>query len=435
MRERNPTVRIRRGEYIGGEQFALVVETTHGPITAITAVHRQRFDRRIGGARFVKRGNVAEVAHLSSAMTGKCLAANIPADGQKTIVVCPNGLPVSDEEKAAILMEHIRAVTTVDGGVIFGPDMEVNEKVQDIIASEGQLRDHVTGLSTNCGGLSIDKQGYTGVGLANAIARAIDSRINGPVIATVQGYGAVGAHVTLPLSKMGIILKAVSNQFGTLAAETAEGIDAETLFELRSRLGDEALRAYATEGRFKAKFIPDRQALLSIPCDLFVPAARTSVLACSDELKSAKVENPEVLSAEAFLASTGVRIVAEGANYPLTEAAERYLESKGVVILPDIIVNCGGLIGCYFEWAWRRQSSAGTLGELDKKAKEQIKAVLSSNVEYILRNKALGARQATRRIIEDNMKALLKGDRPDIYGVKQGAARDEFNQAEGNKPV
>lgn len=423
MRGRNPTAPIRRGENIGGEQFALVVETTHGPITAITAVHRQRFERRIGGARFVDKGDPKEVAHLSSAMTDKCLLCNIPADGQKTMVVCPGGLPTTKEEKAEILIEHIRAVVAEDDGVIFGPDIEVGEDVQDIIASERDLRDHVTGLSTSGGGLGIDTHGFTGLGLADAIGRAVDSWGSGPVLATVQGYGAVGAHVTLPLSRMGVVIKAVSNQFGTLVAEGSEGVDVQSLFDLRSRLGDHALQAYADGSGPKAKFIPDRQALLRIPCDLFVPAARTAAIASSDGLAAAREENPEAISAEAFLADTGVRIVAEGANYPLTEGAERYLESKGVIILPDVIVNCGGLIGCYFEWAWRRHSFTGSIGELDRRAKEQLKAVLSRNVEYILDNRAVGVREATRRIIDENLSALLKGESPDTYGVTQGASR------------
>lgn len=430
MRERNPTERIRRGEYIDGEQFALVVETTHGSITAITAVHRQRFERRIGGARYVKEGSLKEVAHLASAMTNKCLLCNIPADGQKTIIICPEGLPATKEEKAEILKEHIRVVASEDGGVIFGPDIEVGEDVQDIIASDADLRDHVTGLSTGGGGLGIDTHGYTSLGLADAIERAIQSRGPGRVLATVQGYGAVGAHTTLPLSRMGVAIKAVSNVYGTLVSEVPEGIDAAALFELRSRLEDDALRAYADGNVSKAKFIPDRQALLKIPCDLFVPAARTAIIASLDDLEVARVENPDAVSAEEFFKDTGVGVVAEGANYPLTRAAEKYLEGKGVLVLPDIVVNCGGLIGCYFEWAWRRHHSAGSLGELGRRAKEQLKAVLGRNVEYILRNRALGAREAARRIVEENLHALLKGETPDTYGVRHNAA-----SAEGDKPA
>ena len=374
------------------------------------------------------RGDVAEVAHLSSAMTRKCLAANIPADGQKSIIICPQGIPATNEGKAEILMEHIRAVKAVDGGVIFGPDMENDEDVLDIIARGGELRDYVTGLSTGCGGLSIDKKGYTGIGLADAIERAVEAQQLRSVRATIQGYGAVGAHVSLPLSRMGVIIKAVSNQFGVLVAHTDEGIDVKALFELRSEVGDAALKAYAEENASRVKFISDREVLLRVPCDLFVPAARTSVLARADELNHARDENPHVKTAEEFLTDTGVRLVAEGANYPLTKAAEKHLESNGVFILPDIIVNCGGLIGCYLEWLWRRQqSSIDSLSELDRRSKEQIKAIVGRNVEFILRNKALGAREASHRIIEENLSALQKGNVPDLYSMKPNPTRDDSN--------
>jgi glutamate dehydrogenase (NAD(P)+) len=422
VRERNPTKRIKRGERIGGEKFALVVETTHGSVTATTAVHRQLFGRRIGGARFVEEGKIEEVGNLAKAMTEKCLLCEIPADGQKTVVSCPEGVPATKEEKAEILIEHIRAVAAEDEGVIFGPDIAVGEDVQDIIASEDDLRDHITGLSTDGGGLGIDTNGYTSRGLADAIERAIQSYVPRQLLATVQGYGAVGAHVTLPLSRMGVRIMAVSNQYGTLVSEAAEGINAVALFDLRSRLGDDALRAHAGVKGSKAKFIPARQALLNVPCDLFVPAARTAVIASSDDLEVARNENPEAIPAEEFHTNTDVRMVAEGANHPLTYGAEKYLEGKGVLILPDVIVNCGGLIGCYFEWAWRRHPSPGSVGELDRRAKEQLKAVLSRNVGYLLRNRAEGARAAVRRIAEKNLYALLNGENQDAYGVRQNAA-------------
>jgi glutamate dehydrogenase/leucine dehydrogenase len=355
-------------------------------------------------------------------MTEKCLLCEIPADGQKTVVRCPDGVPVTKEEKAEILIEHIRAVAAEDEGVIFGPDIAVGEDVQDIIASEADLRELVTGLCTSGGGLGIDTNGYTSRGLADAIERAIQSYGPGRLRATVQGYGAVGAHVTLPLSRMGVRIMAVSNQYGTLVSEAAEGIDAVALFDLRSRLGDDALRAYAAANGAKAKFIPDRQALLKVPCDLFVPAARTAVIASLDDLEVARNENPEAIPAEEFHTDTDVRIIAQGANHPLTYEAEKYLEGRGALILPDVIVNCGGLIGCYYEWAWRRHLSPGPVGELDRRAKEQLKAVISRNVGYLLRNRAEGARAAVRRIAEKNLYALLNGENQDAYGVRQNAA-------------
>ena len=96
-------MQVDRDIEIGGERFALLVTTHHGSVTARTAVHAQGFLRRIGGARFVGKGDVAEVGHLSSAMTWKCAAAGLPADGEKSVISCPDGIPRGIEDCATIL--------------------------------------------------------------------------------------------------------------------------------------------------------------------------------------------------------------------------------------------------------------------------------------------------------------------------------------------
>ena len=122
---------IERDCVINGERFALVVETRHEPgVTAWTAVHRQDFDRRIGGARTVVAGHRSEVGYLSAAMTQKCAAAWLPADGEKTLVV--TGAPLPDEStRIRLLREHLAAVVEADPGVIFGPDMNNGEPVME----------------------------------------------------------------------------------------------------------------------------------------------------------------------------------------------------------------------------------------------------------------------------------------------------------------
>jgi hypothetical protein len=139
-------MKVDRDINIGGERFALLVETQHGKITARTAVHAQGFRRRIGGARFVRDGDVAEVGHLASGMTWKCAAAGLPADGEKSVITCPDGIPESIEERAAVLSEHARQVRDVDAGVIFGPDMNNGEDVMSLASEADDLRDHITGL-------------------------------------------------------------------------------------------------------------------------------------------------------------------------------------------------------------------------------------------------------------------------------------------------
>lgn len=375
-------MKVDRDIEIGGEQFALLVTTQHGTVTARTAVHAQGFLRRIGGARFVRHGDVAEVGHLSSGMTWKCAAAGLPADGEKSVISCPDGIPRSVEDRATVLAAHARAVRDVDAGVIFGPDMNNGEDVMSRVSEEDDLRDHMTGLSGGHGGLSIDTRGYTAFGLI-ASARAARELKSEPLsTASIQGWGAVGAHSGKMLYEMGVAIRAASVRGGTLIADGA--LPAPELFNAWQERGDAAFDEYAKSPPDGSRFDDDPDSLLSVPAEIFVPAARTGVLAMPDEVERVReLENPNCRDVTRFLAETGVRMVAQGANHPLTTAAEEYLEQQGVLVLPDYIVNCGGLVGCYFEWANREEllQSAAKREEMHAAALRVIERTVQRNIE------------------------------------------------------
>lgn len=425
---------VRRDLLIQGERFRLLVQTTHrdGSV-ATTLVHRQDFSRRIGGARFVDVGSVEEAAHLAAAMTQKCLAAGLSMDGQKSVISCPGGLPRSYAERARILREHVEIVVQHDPGVIFGPDMGNPEASMDRVAAVPALLDHVTGLSGALRGLSIDHRGYTGLGVAHAVAglnarllhrgsaagvevpatwgragvqrshawpsheeddrcpagaEALARRRSAPGPGetgghglrtfTVQGWGAVGAWSALLLEGQGLELVGLSTVDGALRAAPGERLVAR---DLHAAWQDDPAGVMAAGARSGGEAL-DRDALLDVPCDVFIPAARTQVLALREELSAVRRENPHARSVEDFLERTGVRVVAEGANHPLSDGAERYLEDHGVVVLPDIVVNCGGLIGCAMEWEARRSGSVD-LGQLDRDARGRITRTVQTNVETL----------------------------------------------------
>lgn len=379
---------IYRNREIGSERFALVVCTEHGPIKAITAVHRQQYARRIGGIRFVTAGSLTEVGHLASCMTEKCSLAEIPADGQKTIVICPNGLPVSDEAKAEIIAEHIRAVIAVDPGCIFGPDMNVSEAVLDIVARQRDLLDHVTGLTEECGGLSIDQNGYTAFGIAQSINFFCEKIKLKQRRITIQGFGAVGAHLGRLLDSENSQLVAVSTVKGVLIATTGKKLPGQVLFEYWVRSGEDALEEFykSLPAGAGIEFHRNPNLLFSVPTDIFIPAARTSVLAMPEELATVRNENEDVNDVVEFLSLTGVRLVAEAANHPLTISAEQYLESHGVSVLPDSTINSGGLIACYIEWALRDRlmQEGQNLPAVERKAKAQIRFIIQKRVKKLL---------------------------------------------------
>lgn len=398
---------IRQDCDIEATRFKFVITTQHDGVEATTAIHTQTFERRIGGARFVEKGNLTEVGRLSSTMTAKCLASMIPADGQKSMIVT-GGRPLTPEEQAAILIEHVHVLKSVDPGVIVGPDMKNAEPVQDRAALADGLLDHFTGLSKKNRGLEIDTNGYTAHGAVAAIRACLDDASLRAKRVTIQGFGAVGAHAARLLHDMGVRIVAVNNK--DVFFQNADGLDIPSLFAFAKQQGDDNLKYYheTSPGFGMTRRADD---IFEVPTDIFIPAGRTDVLATASELEHARLENRDVRDVADFYAATGVSLVVEGANCPLTRKAEYWLESRGVRILPDFIVNCGGLIGCWVEWEARHEyglQPAIDLETVGQQALERIRSTVSDNVRELLCSN-LPAREAAERIVYRNREKLLAG--------------------------
>lgn len=414
---------IDRDIEIEGEPFALVVTTHHEAGTvARTAIHRQNFERRIGGARFVERPSdadddygLAEVGRLSCAMSEKSLAAMIPADGQKSVIVTTREVVGDEDRKTRILAEHIQAVAAVDPGVIFGPDMNVPEEIQNRVSAADGLIDHVTGLSVQYGGLSIDHRGYTAEGLVEAVRTCVPEGRLRRMTASIQGFGAVGAHAGRLLGALGVAVRAVSNARGMLSAKGADGLDVHALFDAWEASGDDGVTDWARANADRVEWTDEPDALFAVPCDIFIPAARTMVLALPHELEHVReAENPSVQDVTAFFERTGVRVLVEGANGPLSDQAERWLEERGVLVLPDWIVNCGGLIGCWVEWEERHRGgrpAADALEPIHVRALERVHRTVRENVQELMRGR-LTFRELADGVVGRNRQRLAPSGVP-----------------------
>jgi glutamate dehydrogenase/leucine dehydrogenase len=117
-------------------------------------------------------------------------------------------------------------------------------------------------------------------------------------------------------------------------------------------------------------------------------------------------ENPSVRDVADFLSQTGVKLVAEGANHPLSVAAEEFLEQHGVIVLPDFIINCGGLIGCWDEWEARHSGDYERIAQMGEVSKARVRDTVRANVEE-LRRSGIGARAAAERIVQRNRERML----------------------------
>jgi glutamate dehydrogenase/leucine dehydrogenase len=216
-------------------------------------------------------------------------------------------------DKERVIRAFAQAIRGLQG-YIPGPDMGTDETAMAWIKDE---IGRAVGLPSVIGGIPLDEIGATGYGLAEC-ASALDLagrlHLDGARIA-VQGFGAVGRHAALHLEARGARVICVSDSSG--AVYDPDGLDVRGLAEFtRTRTVDEY---------DEAKPVP-RDDLLTIDCDVLVPAATPDVL---DESNAHLVQ---------------AAVVLQGANLPVTAAAEAILATRGILSVPDVIANAGGVI-------------------------------------------------------------------------------------------
>jgi glutamate dehydrogenase (NAD(P)+) len=287
-----------------------------------------------GGIRFHPEVDLDEVRALASLMTWKTAIAGIPFGGAKGGVNCPSG-DLNEDEREKVARSFISKVHKLLGPHrdIPAPDVGTNAQTMAWMMDEfGKVHGHtpacVTGKPIALEG-SFGRDAATGRGVVIMYEEAAkelglkpeDTRF------VVQGYGNVGSWAARILQDMGCKLVAASDAAGAIHSE--DGIDAEALAE------------HAKEGGELPEFdgvdtlSPDE--LLEVECELFVPAALGGMI---------HKHNADKLNC---------KLVVEGANSPTTPTADEMLADKGVMVVPDLMANAGGVVVSYFEWVQNLQ--------------------------------------------------------------------------------
>jgi glutamate dehydrogenase (NAD(P)+) len=215
------------------------------------------------------------------------------------------------------------------GDYIPGPDMGTDEKCMAWIKDEiGRS----VGLPTEVGGIPLDEIGATGYGLVVSITEAqeyCDFRLETARIA-VQGFGSVGQHAARFLAEQGSTLVGAADSQGTVV--NPDGLDVDKLIEHKRQT--DSVCGFASGKTLGT------DSILDVECDIWIPAAR-----------------PDVVHTENF-ARLNTRLIAEGANIPVTHEAEQALAKSGVTIIPDFIANAGGVICASVEYHGGTKTSA-----------------------------------------------------------------------------
>jgi glutamate dehydrogenase (NAD(P)+) len=302
----------------------------------------------IGGMRMAEDVSTEECFRLARAMTFKNAAAGLPHGGGKIVIYGDPRMPKGEKQQLLRgLAQALRTETTY----IFAPDMGTDEECMAWIRDEVE---RVVALPRDIGGIPLDEIGATGWGLshvAEVAARYCDLQLKGARL-VVQGFGAVGKHVSRFLVARGAVLVAVADSRGSTF--NPKGLNVDQLLALKEQ--GRSVAEYADGQRL------DREDVVDVECDIWIPAAR-----------------PDVIS-EDNVQRLNTRLVIEAANIPITEGAERILHEKGVLYVPDFIANAGGVICAAMEYHGATESSA--LAAIEEK--------LRRNTEIVLKNAQQG---------------------------------------------
>lgn len=307
-----------------------------------------------GGIRFDPHVNLDEVKALAAWMTWKCAVVDIPYGGAKGGVTC------NPREMSAGEIERLMRAYTLAMADVFGPDKDIPAPdmgtgpremawlMDQYSRTHGQTTHAVvTGKPLVMGG-SLGRTEATGRGVMVSSLAAMEKLKINPYKATcaVQGFGNVGSWAARLLSERGLIIQSLSDISG--AYFNANGIDIEHAGKYRE--GNKG----SLEGFTGAEKISNED-LLTLPVDLLVPAATEDVITSTNA--------PNIRA----------RLIVEGANGPTSSKADNIIHEKGIMVVPDILANAGGVTVSYFEWVQNRLGYKWTADRVNRRSDRIMK--------------------------------------------------------------
>ena len=287
-----------------------------------------------GGIRYHPDVDLDEVRALAALMTWKCAVVGIPYGGAKGGVSC-DPAHLTEHEIRSLTRRFVGMIMPVIGPNrdIPAPDVNTNPQVMAWMADEAAAMPGrssigiVTGKPVSLGG-SLGRREATGLGVAIATRELLHRRgqpLEDTTVA-IQGYGNVGMAAATFLHQMGCPIVAVSDISGALYAPG--GLDIPTINRHVQAHPRFLLEGYDQPGLERLS----NDDLLTCQTDVLIPAALE---------RQIRADNALAIRA---------RVVVEAANGPTTPEADAILNERGVVVVPDILANAGGVVVSYFEW-------------------------------------------------------------------------------------
>lgn len=367
-------------------RFPVKIDGQVRVIEAYRAQHSHHRSPTKGGIRYSNHVNQEEVMALAALMSYKCAIVDVPFGGAK------GGVKINPWEYTPLQLERItrRYTTELIRRNFIGPAIDVPapdygtgsremawiyDTYRSFHDSEIDAAGCVTGKPVNQNGVR-GRTEATGRGVYYGIREAcsnaedmkrlgLSTGIEGKRMA-VQGLGNVGAHTaTISQDEGNAVIVGVGEVEG--AIYNKDGIDIHDLIRYRQETG--SILNYPGATNFPKE---ERNAVLTFDCDILVPAALENQI---------HMDN---------VADIKAKIIAEAANGPVTYEASEYLARKGVMVIPDVFLNAGGVTVSYFEWL--KNLSHMRFGRMDKRFNERTYKNIIDTVEQMT-GQSLDARQ------------------------------------------
>lgn len=320
-----------------------------------------------GGIRFHPDVSLDEVKALAMWMTWKCALVNIPFGGAKGGVVCD---PKAMTERE---LERLTRRFTSEISIIIGPEKDIPAPdvyttpqimawIMDTFSMQHgySIPGVVTGKPVSIGGsLGRDKATARGcLYVVDEALREIGKEKNGARVA-IQGFGNAGLHAADLMHAAGYRIVAVSDSRGGVANDA--GLDTDELIAYKARTGSVV--------GFEGGEALDNKAVLEYDCDVLVPAALEKVIT---------PENAPRIRA---------KIVAEAANGPTLPDADDILYDRGIMVLPDILANAGGVTVSYFEWVQDLQNNFWEEDDINERLRRKMVRAFAETLEAAKRHR------------------------------------------------
>lgn len=317
-----------------------------------------------GGLRYHPRVDINEVKALAFWMMIKNGVVNVPFGGGKGgIEVDPKKLSQSELER--LTREFAKALSPNIGPIVDvpAPDVNTNAQIMEWLADEyGKVVGNftpavVTGKPVGKGG-SEGREEATGLGGFYVLEETIKRLgLKKPLTVAIQGFGNVGSHIAELLYQDGYKVVALSDSKGAIYDQAREGFNVGLVKKCKEEKGFIAgcyCVGSVCDLAQKHKGEITNEALLELPVDILIPAALEAVLTAGNAPRIA------------------AKIVLEMANGPTTPEADKILNEKGVVVVPDVLANSGGVTASYFEWYQNLHQESWSLERVREELKEKM---------------------------------------------------------------